>query len=441
MFNSILEKNTVVLNRLSKCRKELLGYHRFLNNEHVTEKKLIDLMTTHCGRNVSGRDIICIQDTTEYNFQRHEKRIKAGELGPVGNDTDIGFFAHPMLAIDIEQEVCLGFGAIELWHRDFDKQDKHERKYQNLPIEEKESYRWIKSIEASKKNLHQANHITVIADRESDIYQLWDRAPDEKTDLLIRCRADRRLYQSDQSLFQYLAQSPSLGAYTLQVRENKKAGRSKHEALLELKVATVKIRRPDGLKADAPYIELTAVEVQESPGTVKAGEPPVHWILLTTERVESFEEGKEVVRKYGLRWQIEQLFRVSKHQGVDMESSQMETGKGLMNLCVLALQVSMKILQLTQARDNSGAIGAEVTFTSRQIALLAALVNKYEGKTEKQKNPFPNNSLSWAAWTIARMGGWKGYRTQSTPGPITMHRGLVIFENMFQGWELSHEFV
>jgi hypothetical protein len=435
-----MEKNTVVLNRLADRRKDLLGYHRFLNNEKVTQDKLIELMTAHCAKNVSGRDILCIQDTTEFNFQHHKDRIKTGELGPVGNNTDIGFFAHPMLVIDAQQEVCMGFGAIEMWHRDFDKLDKHEREYPTQPIEEKESYRWIKCIEETRRNLQSANHITIISDRESDIYQLWERVPDKKTDLIIRCRGNRRLYDLPDSLFKYLDKQPSLGSYSLQVSENKKAGRSKHEALLQLKSATVKIKRPVKVKnSTKEYVEITAVEVKEAESTVKPGEPPVHWILLTTERARDFEQAKEIVRKYSIRWQIEQLFRISKHQGIDMESSQMETGKGLMKLSVLALQVAMKILQLTQVRDNPGTISAAITFSPQQIALLTVLAGRFEGQTEKQKNPFPYNTLSWAAWTIARMGGWKGYRSQSTPGPITMYRGLVKFENIYEGWKLMHE--
>lgn len=428
------------MNRLADNRKDLLGYHRFLNNKKVGSEKLIDLMVNQCAKNVRGRDIVCLQDTSEYNFQRHANRIKPGELGPMGGDEGIGFFAHPMLAIDEEQEVSLGFGALELWHRHFDKVGKNERKYKSLPIEEKESYRWIKCIEETKQNLSTANHITIIADRESDIYQLWERVPDEKTDLIIRCRENRKLHDSEDLLFEHLDKQPVLGQYHLEVRENKKAGRSRHKALLNIKVAKVKIKCPFNLRGKSKkYVEVTAVEVREDESTVKPNEPPVDWVLLTTMQIENYEQAKEVVRKYTLRWQIEQLFRVSKRKGINMESSQMETGKGLMNLGVLALQVSMKILQLTQARDNPGAISAEVTFTPQQKVLLATLVRRYEGKTEKQKNPFPENTLSWAAWIIARIGGWKGYRSQSTPGPITMYRGLTKFDHLWEAWNLMKD--
>ncbi|HAO22653.1 MAG: hypothetical protein BWK80_56510 [Desulfobacteraceae bacterium IS3] len=90
-----------------------------------------------------------------------------------------------------------------------------------------------------------------------------------------------------------------------------------------------------------------------------------------------------------------------------VESSQTESGKGLKKLAVMALNVALRML-----------------------------LNRYEGKTDKQKNPFQENSLSWAAWIIAGIGGWKGYRRADPAGQITMRRGLEIFSNLFDGWLL-----
>jgi len=433
----MLDKKTVILNRLAEGRKDLMGYHRFLNNESVDFETIISSLTARCSEYVSGRDIICVQDTTEYNFQSHSARINEGELGPVGNNKDIGFFAHPMLAIDVQEEFCVGFGSIQLWYRSYEKGDKYSRRYQGLPIEQKESYRWISSAEATKENLSQARHITILGDRESDISEFLDRVPDEKTDLIIRSRDNRKLFDQEDDLFEHLAGQTELGQHSLLVRENKQSGRSKHKATLCIKTARVKIKRPAKLSKQMahPFVELTAIEVVESPETVKPGEPPVRWVLLTTSEVNDFEQACEVVRKYTLRWQIEQLFRISKRQGVNLEASQLETGRGLMNLGALALQVSMQILQLTQARDNLNNVGAEIAFTQSQIVLLSILIKKYEGKTAKQKNPNQVGSIAWASWIISRMGGWKGYRSQSTPGPITIFRGLEAFNKMFELYE------
>jgi hypothetical protein len=441
LLSRMLTRQTVVLNRLAEGRKDLLAFHRFFNNEKVDTRKLIESITHDCSKRVEGRELLCIQDTSEYNYQHHVERIKEGELGPTGNDKDIGFFAHPMLVLDAEQEVCLGFSHLEVWHRSFDKQDKNARGYKGLPIEEKESYRWLSSCEKSKRRLDRSSHITFIADREADIYELWERIPDEHTDLIIRCRTDRKLYQEDQTLFDKVSSQPALGSYRFMVKENPRKGRSKHEAELEVRSVKAKINRPAKVKGQySDYLELTVVEAREKDNTVKTGEPPVHWYLLTTKSVNTFEEGRAVISDYSKRWQIEQLFRISKHQGLDMEASQMETGKALMNLCVMALQVAMKVLQLTQMRDGPTEVPVELAFTKEQVSVLEKVESKYEGNTEKQKNPHVKYTLSWAAWIIARLGGWKGYRSQSTPGPITFHRGLLEFDRFFLAWQfLKHE--
>ena len=78
-----------------------------------------------------------------------------------------------------------------------------------------------------------------------------------------------------------------------------------------------------------------------------------------------------------------------------------------------------------------------VIFSKEESKFLKKLVKTVEGKTEKQKNPHPPNRLSWAAWIIARLGGWSGYQTDSKAGPITIKDGLRKFEDMLIGWKLA----
>jgi hypothetical protein len=89
------------------------------------------------------------------------------------------------------------------------------------------------------------------------------------------------------------------------------------------------------------------------------------------------------------------------------------------------------------ARDVNTDQPATLTFGEAEIPVLAALGPTLEGKTEKQRNPHPVASLPWAAWIIARLGGWNGYPSESPPGPITMKRGLARFAEIVIGWNLS----
>ena len=58
-----------------------------------------------------------------------------------------------------------------------------------------------------------------------------------------------------------------------------------------------------------------------------------------------------------------------------------------------------------------------------------------EGKTERQKNPHPVNSLAWLSWIIARLGGWNCY--YKPPGPKTMRAGWAQFETMAVGFVVA----
>jgi hypothetical protein len=134
-------------------------------------------------------------------------------------------------------------------------------------------------------------------------------------------------------------------------------------------------------------------------------------------------------------WNIEQFFRTLQKQGLDIESSQVESASALMKLITLACFSAMQIMQLTLAREGKDQ-AVSVVFNESECKLLSRLQSKLEGKTEKQKNPHSNNRLSWAAWIIARLGGWKGYASESPPGPITMFRGLTQFKTLYEGWSL-----
>ncbi|WP_206744899.1 transposase, partial [Mesorhizobium sp. LCM 4577] len=160
------------------------------------------------------------------------------------------------------------------------------------------------------------------------------------------------------------------------------------------------------------------------------------WRLLTTHGVQDAAMAWQVVAWYRMRWTIEQFFRTLKQQGLQLEDSQLETAERLMKLTAIAARAACIIMQLVQARDGASAQSAEIAFTPTEIDTLQALVPELEGKTELQKNPHPPKSLAWAAWIIAKLGGWDGYPKSKPPGPITFRHGLQYFQSIARGWSL-----
>ena len=124
------------------------------------------------------------------NYQAHNGRTHG--LGTVGNGKDIGFFMHPMIALDANTGGIIGCAEIEIWNRIKKVADN----YPELPIEEKESYRWIKTATGARKTLSTADCVTFIGDRENDIYEFLDRVPNQNTYVITRVCRDRLIKNS-----------------------------------------------------------------------------------------------------------------------------------------------------------------------------------------------------------------------------------------------------
>jgi hypothetical protein len=149
----MLQHESVNIRQISQNRAEQVGYYRFLENENVTISELGRSVADQCQQQVEGLHVLSISDSSEINLQAHVGRLKPDGLGVVGNNRDVGFFIHPTLVLNAETGFPLGLSAIHLWSRDVDHADKHQRDYQNLPIEEKESYKWLLSAEQSNRCL------------------------------------------------------------------------------------------------------------------------------------------------------------------------------------------------------------------------------------------------------------------------------------------------
>lgn len=442
LYGCILKKNSVSLRNIAENRAMEVRFGRFLSNEKVTVNEIKEHSVARTNERVVGRHILGIQDTTELNYQAHAGRVEG--LGPVGNGKDLGLFLHPLLVLDAKTSSCLGFGAIHTWIRNPIEQglakNKTSSDYRNQLIEGKESYRWLQTAQAAKDNLSKAELLTIIADRESDIYEEWYRIPDEKTHLLTRACYNRRL-SDGRLLSDHVANLPISYVMLLPVRGRDKR-RSAHTARLEIRFGEIEIIRPKGCSdRDAPaQIKLSVVDAIELSESVVGDEEPIHWRLLTTHDVKGLEEALQLLTWYSWRWNIEQLFRTVKRQGIQVESSQLTTGTGLTKLAVIALSCALHTLQLTLARvDNTQERPLSDVFTEEEAAVLERMLPRLEGKTEKQKNPYAKGKLAWGAWIIARLGGWKGYACERPPGPITMYRGQQELAALCRGWHLAKD--
>ena len=168
-------------------------------------------------------------------------------------------------------------------------------------------------------------------------------------------------------------------------------------------------------------------------------EEPIRWRLLTSRPVQTFAQALAVIGDYSKRMQIEQVFRLLKSQGLQVERSQLASGAALKRLSVLGLQVSLMLMQLVSGRSGpAGDEPATTVFTRETFAFMDVLRRKLEGKTEKQQCPHAKGTLAWGSWIVGRLGGWDGYARSDPPGPITMRRGFERLISHYAGWQLAH---
>src|SRR5712691_12310174 len=151
----VTERQVVCVRKLADDRPEQVKFRRLLANAAVTVEEMVAYRAMFVAAAATGRHVLAIQDTSEINYQAQSGR-KHG-LGKVGNGTDAGLFVHPVFGVDAETQECLGLVDVQIWRRTKSKA----KNYKRLPIEEKESYRWVKGGSQAKAVLAEAAMVTV----------------------------------------------------------------------------------------------------------------------------------------------------------------------------------------------------------------------------------------------------------------------------------------
>jgi hypothetical protein len=336
--------------------------------------------------------------------------------------------------MDSFTETVLGYSDVQLWHRKYEGPDRAD-KIKYLPIEQKESYKWIAACNRTKEKFRHAASITFVEDRDGDIYEQFATIPDSSTHLIIRSCKQRKLDDGSR-LFDSLQEERTAGTYPIKITRDRRSKKVERTALLQVRYRKIIITRPkEYFKKDiAASVELYALEARE---VNYKGKDKIFWRLLTTHSINCFDQALAIIETYKRRWHIEQLFRLLKKQGFKLEESELESGWAIRKLAVLALNATLRIIQLMYASEDENLQPLDEVFTEKEQVCLAQLNTQLRGKSEKQFNLYKTRTLVWAKWIIARLGGWKGYGCEKVPGPITLKRGLDKFVQIFNGWCLA----
>lgn len=422
LIDRIVATGSLVIRKIGEDRAGEMAVHRFLSSPYVSVSSIAETVAGRTAQHCAGRHIVAVQDSSEINFKDRSARRRG--LGAGGNGRDAGFFLHPVIAVDAQDEAVIGLLGAQIWTRGQAKVAPR----RDRSITDKESMRWLDGCNSTAELLGEAASVTMIADRESDIYELFSARP-ARLELIVRSAQDRSLADGGR-LFAALTEAGELSRRSIRVAPQR-PGDPGRTALLAIKSGCVRIARPNSRKASSGLpddITLTLVEAVEiDPPSPKQA---IVWRLLTTHPATNAEQAEAVIDRYRLRWRIEQVFRALKSDGLQLDDTQLADAERLFILAAMGLAGAVRTIQLVDARDGSSRPATDV-IDPALMAGLQAISRSKEGATAKQKNPHPPQSLAFVAWVAARLGGWNCYG--KPPGPKTMQNGWRELAAMLTG--------
>jgi Transposase DNA-binding len=416
--------------------------YRFLSNERVSEEAILagHFQSTRARFLAEQEPVLILHDTTEFSFKREDiGPIGMLQKGVAGQDrhgrlrhyTRGGLLMHSSLAVTVEG-LPLGLAAMKFWTRKKFKGTNALRGKVNptrVPIEEKESVRWLENVRESTALFQQPERCVHIGDRESDIYELFWTAHQAGTHFLVRTCVDRLAGDGEHTVAEEMHEVPVKGLHRLKIK-NKKGDWV--EAVLELRYRRIRVLPSRAKKKHCPELTLTVLHAQER-GTPE-GREKIDWKLITDLPVRSRREAIEKLAWYALRWKIEVFHKILK-SGCKAEESKLRTAERLVNLIAIFCLLAWRIFWLTMMNRCAADAPPELALTKVEIQLLDRLVKDKPGQASQ------NKTLSTYLIKIARLGGYLARAKDPPPGNQVIWKGMSRLTDMELGFMVGAKLV
>jgi Transposase DNA-binding len=398
--------------------------YRFFANDRVSEKEILAGHFQATRDRVAADDalILMLHDTTEFTFRRnefhpigilHKSYMRKNKHGRPIHYTVCGILMHSSLAVTTDG-LPLGLAAVKFWTRDEFKGCNALKKKINptrVPIEEKESYRWLENVEQATALFANAQRCVHIGDRESDIYELFCTAQKAGSHFLLRTCVDRLAGDGKHTIAAEMKEVRVQGLHRIEVR-NKQGEMS--QAILEIRYRRIRVLPPIGKQKQYPELTLTLLYAQER-GTPQ-GRERIDWKLITDLPVRSRADAIEKLEWYAMRWKIEIFHKILK-SGCKAEESKLRSAERLVNLVAVLCILSWRVFWMTMINRVQPHAAPEVAFTELELWLLDEVV-------EDKTNDAPQRTLASYLTKLARLGGYLARAHDPPPGNKVMWRGL-----------------
>lgn len=414
--------------------------YRFFSNDRVEEADILagHFQATRNRFDASEGPILILQDTTEFAYKRNKpeligftKSINSGrdKDGWLRKHSVCGLLMHSSLAVTLDG-LPLGLTATKFWTRSkFKGTDALKRKVNptRVPIEQKESYRWLENLRQSNDLLADPDRCVHIGDRESDIYELYCIANDLGTHFLVRTCVDRLAGDGDHTISAEMDAVKTCGTHSVEVRNGKGVMET---VQVELKYHRLRVLPPIGKQKRYPALTLTVLHAGER--DEPEGRPRIDWQLITDLPIGSRAEAVEKLRWYALRWKIEVFHKILK-SGCRAEDAKLRTADRLSRLICVFCIVAWRVFWMTMIQRSAPDAPPDIALTPTEIGILDHLV---PGRTE---SPPASQTLSAYLIKVAQLGGYLNRANDPPPGNTVMWRGIVRLADIKLGAEIVGE--
>jgi hypothetical protein len=414
--------------------------YRFFANDRVSEADILAGHFLSTRNRITAHDglILMLHDTTEFSYQRERpeaigitKSINSGrdKEGRLRSHTICGIMMHSSLAVTTDG-LPLGLGAVKFWTRDKFKGTAALKRKVNptrVPIEHKESIRWLENLRQSTALMDNPGQCVHIGDRESDIYELFCAAQGIGTHFLIRTCVDRLAGDGNHTIADDMAEVRVKGLHRIEVRD--KDG-NPQKATLEIRYREIRVLPPIGKQKRYPALTLTVIHAEER-GT-PARREKISWKLITDLPVRSRRDAVEKIKWYALRWKIEVFHKVLK-SGCKAEGAKLRTAQRLTNLIALLCILSWRVFWVTMLNRSNPDAPPTLALAKIELALLDQSVC--------DKAPPGRKTLAYYLTKIARLGGYLARTNDPPPGNMVMWRGMARLTDITFGAMIGAQLV
>lgn len=399
--------------------------YRFFNNPKVRKEFILEShFEATAARVAEEAEVLAVQDTTFLDYSSHPQTQGLGPIGTKSHDKALGLLVHGTMAFT-PSGLPLGLIELQSWARDPEDRGKSERR-KELPIEEKESFKWINSFRQARALQERCprSRIISVGDRESDIYELFlETLRPGAPALVVRAERDRGLSQEEGLLWEKMEKEPVQGVYALEVQAGK--NRRARTAQMEVRFAQVKLKPPQRLRG-RPEVELWAVYAVEAASAPDPKEK-LEWMLLTTLEVKNVEDALKVIGYYKQRWGIERFHKVLK-SGCRIEDRQLGQAESLEACLAIDAMVAWRIYFACHLAREVPDAPCTIFFEEEEWKAITAF-------QKRQRSPAAQEpTLKEMIGLVGRLGGWFGRKSDGPPGTEVLWKGFQRLDDITDAW-------